>query len=255
VFGPGAFLNGAMYWVPRGLNTGNPVEKFVFSNAKLGTSPAAKSSVLFFLQGMVPVTTAFVDPTGAVSGGLVWVSGYNSISGATALYAFDPGNLATLFTSPVLANQGTKFNEPTIANSKVYIGTRGAIFAFAGTATTANSAVDMTNNVQFTFGPFVPGKSVGTFSQLVTVKNIGTTPLTTPLSLVLDGLSLNATLSNASGATTYTPLSAPLFSPYLNFALSAPLPPGNSTSLTLQFNSSTAAITYTARLLDGPGFR
>ena len=41
VFGPGAFLNGAMYWVPR---FNNPMEKFVFSNAKLGTSPAAKSN-------------------------------------------------------------------------------------------------------------------------------------------------------------------------------------------------------------------
>jgi hypothetical protein len=44
VFGPGAFLNGAMYWVPR---FNNPMEKFVFSNAKLGTSPAAKSTVAF----------------------------------------------------------------------------------------------------------------------------------------------------------------------------------------------------------------
>jgi hypothetical protein len=72
--------------------------------------------------------------------------------------------------------------------------------------------------------------------------------------LVLDGLSSNATLLSASGATTYL---APLVSPYQHFALSGPLPPGNSVSLTLQFfnSSSTATITYTARLLDGLGFR
>jgi hypothetical protein len=121
----------------------------------------------------------------------------------------------------------------------------------------------MTSNpsVQLTLGPLVHGNG-GAYSQLVTVKNIGTTPLfTTPLSFVLDGLSPNATLMSASGATTYQ---TPLVSPYQHFALSGPLPPGNSVSLTLQFfnSSSIAPITYAgqgqpgkARLLDGLGFR
>jgi hypothetical protein len=97
------------------------------------------------------------------------------------------------------------------------------------------------------------------------VTNVGTAPLfTTPLSLVLDNLSPNATLQSASGATTYQ---TPLVSPYQHFALSGPLPPGNSVSLTLQFfnSSSTAPITYTGstfpnplvppRLLDDLGYR
>ena len=257
VYGPGTFLNGAMYWVPR---FNNPMEKFVFSNAKLGTSPAAKSTVLFPLQGTVAAASAFINSTGAVSGGLVWVIALTSNPGAT-LYAFDtgnltPGTLTALFTSPPLAKLGAKFNVPTVANSKVYVGTRGAVFAFAGTATSSNSAVDMTSNpsVQLALGPIVHGNG-GAYSQIVTVKNNGTTPLfTTPLSLVLDGLSSNATLLSASGATAYL---APLVSPYQHFALSGPLPPGNSVSLTLQFfnSSSTATITYTARLLDGLGFR
>jgi hypothetical protein len=251
VFGPGAFLNGAIYWVPR---FNNPVEKFVFSNAKLGTTPAAKSTVTFSLEGSVPAASAFINSAGVVTGGLVWAIGLTSDPGAT-LYAFDPGNLTTLFSSGALASPGTKFNVPTVANSKVYIGTKGTIFAFASTATPCNSANNLTSNpsVQLTLGPIVHG-SGGTFSQLVTVKNTGTTPLfTTPLSLVCDGLSPNATLLNAAGATTYLP---PLVSPYLHFSLIGPLPAGNSVSLTLQFsNSSTAPITYTARLLDGLGFR
>ena len=136
------------------------------------------------------------------------------------------------------------------------MGTKGTVFAFAGTATSSNSAVDITSNpnVQLTLGPIVPGTG-GVFSQIVMVKNNGTTPLfTTPLSLVCDGLSTNATLLTAAGATTYL---APLASPYQHFSLSGPLQPGNSVSLTLQFfnSSSTAAITYTARLLDGLSFR
>jgi hypothetical protein len=89
----------------------------------------------------------------------------------------------------------------------------------------------------------------------VTVENNGTKRLfTTPLSLVCDGLSTNATLLIAAGATSYL---APLASPYQHFSLSGPLQPGNSVSLTLQFfnSSSTAGITSKARLLDGLGFR
>jgi hypothetical protein len=93
VFGPGAFLNGAMYWVPR---FGNPMEKFVFSNAKLGTRPAAKSTITFALQGTVPATSAFINSASVVNGGLVWAIGLSSSStGGATLYAFDPGNLAT----------------------------------------------------------------------------------------------------------------------------------------------------------------
>jgi hypothetical protein len=253
VFGPGAFLNGAMYWGPR---LGSRIQKFVFSNAKLGTSPAAKSTVTFPVQGTVPATSAFINSAGVVDGGLVWAIGLSSTStGGATLYAFDPGTLATLFTSPALANPGTKFSVPTVANSMVYVGTKGTVFAFAGTPNSSNSAVDMTNNpnVQLTLGPLVHG-SGGAYSQLVTVKNNGTTPLfSTPLSLVCDGLSTDATLLTAAGATTYL---APLDSPYQHFSLSGPLQPDNSVSLTLQFlNSSTAPIIYTPRLLDGLGFR
>jgi PQQ-like domain len=252
VFGAGAFLNGAMYWGP---NLG-PIEKFVFSNAKLGTSPAAKSTVTFPVRGTVPATSAFINSAGVVKGGLVWAIGLSASStGGATLYAFDPGTLATLFTSPALARPGTKFSVPTVANSKVYVGTKGTVFAFASTA--GNSAVNMiTNpNVQLTLRPIVHGTG-GAYSQIVTVKNNGTKPLfTTPLSLVCDGLSTNATLLTAAGATSYL---APLHSPYQHFPLSGPLPPGNSVSLTLQFfnsSSTAAAITYTARLLDGLGFR
>jgi hypothetical protein len=182
-----------MYWGPR---PGNPIEKFIFSNAKLGTSPAAKSTVTFPVQGTVPATSAFINSAGVVNGGLVWAIGLSSSStGGATLYAFDAGNLAALFTSPALAAPGTKFSVPTIANSKVYLGTQGAIYAFVGTATSSNSAVDTTNNpnVQLTLGPIVHG-SGGAYSQTVTVKNNGTTPLfQTPLSVVLDGLSSNAT--------------------------------------------------------------
>jgi hypothetical protein len=168
---------------------------------------------------------------------------------------------------------------PTVANSKVYVGTKGVpgskppltgtVFAFAGNSSNNAKNIPLTNNpnVKLTPGAFVGGAG-GLVTQTVTVTNTSTTtPLfTTPLSLVLDGLSLNATLLSASGATTYqaSPLDQHLASPYQHFALSGPLAAGASVSLTLQFlnSSNTLPITYAGqgqpgnpRLLDGPGFR
>jgi hypothetical protein len=128
IFGPCAYLNGAVYFGPQ---MGKPIEKFVFSNAKLGITPAAKSTVTFPARGTVPVTSAFVDSSGVAHGGLVWAIALSSTStGGATLYAFDPNTLATLFTSPTLARPGTKFSVPTVANAHVYVGTKGMVFAF-----------------------------------------------------------------------------------------------------------------------------
>jgi hypothetical protein len=73
-----------------------------------------------------------------------------------------------------------------------------------------------------------------------------------PLALVLDGLSANATLFNATGTTDT--LELPAGSPYLNSG--ATPAPGQNTSFALQFTNPTrAAITYIPRVLAGPGAR
>jgi outer membrane protein assembly factor BamB len=130
VFGPGAFLGnasgGAMYWAPR---LGHPMEKFVFSNAKLATSSSAHSSVIFNSVGAIPAASAFIDSSGVIHGGLIWAIGLSATGGNAILYALDPGNLATRFTA-MLAKPGTHFSVPTVVNSHVYVGARGAVFAF-----------------------------------------------------------------------------------------------------------------------------
>jgi hypothetical protein len=254
IFGPSAFFNGALYFGPRD----GAIVKFVFSQAKLSTSPAVRTSDLFAAQGTVPAVSAFVNSAGMASNGIVWSIGLAPLTtgGGATLHAYDATNLATLFTSTPLATGGTKFSVPTISNSMAYLGTIGAVYGFAGIATPSNSASNVTtaSGVKIITGPITRDPATGLFLQTVTVKNAGITALfKTPLSFVLDKLGTNAELLNGSGATTYL---APLASPYLNFALAAPLAPGASVSLNLQFlNSSGGAITYTARLLDGLGYR
>lgn len=90
------------------------------------------------------------------------------------------------------------------------------------------------------------------YAQTVTITNNSSLPIVGPISLVLDNLSANATLFNATGTTDS--LEQPAGSPYLN--ANGNLAPGQSVSFALQFTDPTnTAISYTTRVLAGPGAR
>jgi uncharacterized cupredoxin-like copper-binding protein len=114
-----------------------------------------------------------------------------------------------------------------------------------------NCAIDVTGSIGITYGGITMNPLSGQFFQTVTLRNNSTGTITGPISLVLDQLSSNATLVNATGTTTEV---APAGSPYVNATVN--LAPGQSVNVTLQFtNPSRDAITYTARVLAGPGAR
>jgi CSLREA domain-containing protein/uncharacterized repeat protein (TIGR02543 family) len=115
-----------------------------------------------------------------------------------------------------------------------------------------NCVADMSGAVTVTRGGFVLNPATGRFAQTVTVTNIAGFTIQGPLSLVLDSLSADATLFNATGITDVSAL--PVGSPYLNANVS--LAPGQSTTFALQFSDPTrAAVTYNTRVLAGPGAR
>ena len=114
-----------------------------------------------------------------------------------------------------------------------------------------NCAIDVTGSIAITYGGFTMNPLTGRFFQTVTLRNNSTGTITGPISLVLDQLSSNATLANATGTTLEI---APAGSPYVNANVN--LAPGQSVNVSLQFtNPSRAAITYLARVLAGPGAR
>jgi len=111
---------------------------------------------------------------------------------------------------------------------------------------------NVTAAVSVTPGGFVLNPVTGRFAQTVTVTNTSTVPFAGAVSLVLDGLSANAGLFNASGTTDAS--QAPAGSPYLN--VNSNLAAGQTVTFTLQFTDpSRGAITYNARVLAGPGAR
>jgi hypothetical protein len=99
---------------------------------------------------------------------------------------------------------------------------------------------------------YVLNPVTGRYAQTVTVTNNSANTITGPISLVLDSLSVTATLFNATGTTDS--LELPAGSPYLNVNVN--LAAGQNTSFVLQFADPThAAINYTTRVLAGAGAR
>jgi uncharacterized repeat protein (TIGR02543 family) len=113
-------------------------------------------------------------------------------------------------------------------------------------------AQDVSGLMFVTLGGFTLNPITGRFLQTVTLTNGSAATITGPISLVLDNLSSNATLANATGTTDA--LAPPAGSPYIN--ASTNLAPGQAITVTLQFTDpSRGAISYTTRVLAGPGSR
>ena len=114
-------------------------------------------------------------------------------------------------------------------------------------------ALDVSGSIRVTRGGVTFNPVTGRYAQTVTLTNTSLTTITGPISLVLDTLSSNATLFNATGMTDA--LEPPAGSPYANVTSSS-LPASGSVSFALQFtNPSHAVTTYSTRVLAGPGSR
>ena len=122
---------------------------------------------------------------------------------------------------------------------------------------TAPTMLDITSQVSVTRSGLRYVRATGLWTQTVTVRSAALASFAGPLYLALDGLNAGVTLSNRAGVTGSQP---PLNSPYLSVALAGVgngdslFDPGESVTFTLQFSDpSSAPLTYTARVLAGPG--
>jgi uncharacterized repeat protein (TIGR02543 family) len=112
-----------------------------------------------------------------------------------------------------------------------------------------NCVTDVSGDISITRGGYVYNFGTGRYVQTVTLTNISQVPINTQISLVLDNLSSDASLFDASG---FTSAALPAGSPYASAPFT--LQPGQMGSLVLQFTDPTrGAITYTTRVLAGTG--
>jgi trimeric autotransporter adhesin len=126
----------------------------------------------------------------------------------------------------------------------------GAVYMFTGSSVPCECATDVSHSVTVTRSGYVLNLGTGRYAQTVTVTNNSASTIAGPISLVLDSLSSNAALFDATGTTDS--LQPPAGSPYITTNVT--LAPGQLATFGLQFTNPTrAAITYTTRVLAGPG--
>jgi hypothetical protein len=124
VWGSPAYYAGRLFYGP----VGSPILAFQFKNAKLLTTPVAKTANSFAYPGTSPSISANNG-----SNAIVWAAeGTNP----AVLHAYSPGNLTELYNTNQAAGgrdnfgEGNKFITPTIANGKVYVGTTSGVGVF-----------------------------------------------------------------------------------------------------------------------------
>lgn len=130
IFSTSAFWNNSLYIAP----AGGPLQAYPFNAASgmFNTSAATQSSVSYGFPGATPSVSA-----NGTTNGIVWAldnSKYGTpccANGPAVLHAYDASSLNTeLWNSSGVAadkaGNAVKFTVPTVANGKVYIGTRGS---------------------------------------------------------------------------------------------------------------------------------
>jgi hypothetical protein len=150
IFATAAFWNNNLYIA----GVGGSLKSFAFDTTKGMFNTAATSQsngITFGFPGATPAVSA----TGS-SNGIVWAinshaycTQQSSACGPALLYAFDATNVASnLWNSKLVvpqdsAGNAVKFTVPTVANGKVYIGTRGNNAGGASSSTTVPGELDV----------------------------------------------------------------------------------------------------------------
>ena len=149
IFATGAIWNNTYYIA----TAGGALEAYWFDTSTdlLGTTTASSSSATFGWPGATPAVSA----SGTSGNGIVWAlnthlycTKQSSGCGPAVLYAYNAANLATeLWDSSLVAadaaGNAVKFTVPTVANGKVYVGTRGNNIGGVYGSTTVSGELDI----------------------------------------------------------------------------------------------------------------
>jgi hypothetical protein len=149
IFETAAFWNNTLYIAP----VGGSMLAYAFNTSTnvFNTTQTSQSAATFGFPGSTPSVSA----TGAGSNGIVWgidnsnyCTGQSPACGAAVLHAYSATNLATeLWNSSMVgadaAGNAVKFTVPTVANGKVYVGTRGNNAGGASGSTSISGELDV----------------------------------------------------------------------------------------------------------------
>ena len=147
IYASGAFWNSTYYIGPKN----GFLQSLTLDTSTVKLTATGSTSMTFSFPGAVPSVTSMPDD----SNGIVWVldnSRYCTSQaagcGPTVLHAFDATNLSNELWNSTQgsgnsAGNAVKFTVPTIANGKVYVGTRGNNAGGADSSTSAPGELDV----------------------------------------------------------------------------------------------------------------
>lgn len=219
----GAALNSKGHLAIAAVSTANMIRAYLFKNG-------AATDISTGLSSHVQAINSFDQ-----------VAGYADTDTRRA-YLFQNGTAVDLNT--LNDSTGGLLLKYAIAINNVGQILASGVYPGAGASVLLTPNALVTNPVVVTKGAMQISGT--TYSQTVTVQNAGTTTITGPISVALDGLTGGVTLTNKTGKTVYTGPG----SVYANVSASD-LPAGaTTTAFTLVFsNPSLKTINYTARVL------
>jgi type II secretory pathway pseudopilin PulG len=150
IFCTGAFWNGTFYIAP--INSALEAYALNSGSAMMSTSPSSVSSTTFGFPGASPSVSA-----DGASNGIVWALNNGNFCspgsagcGPTVLHAYSatPTSLGTdLWNSSLVPadtpGNAVKYTVPTVANGKVYVGTRGNNTGGVYGSTTVSGELDV----------------------------------------------------------------------------------------------------------------
>jgi hypothetical protein len=256
------------------------VSFFARLNSSLTTGTVITDQATVVFDANPPISTAVwsntLDVTPPASNVTALPSTEPSASFLVSWSGTDIGSGIQSYTIYV-SDSGGPYNRwltQTMSTSATFIGHIGHSYSFyssatdfAGNTEAGKTSPDTTTTVTepcatmasssftITRGGFRLNHATDQFTQTVTIQNSSAASVTGPISLVLDNLSSNATLTGGNGITA---CNAPLNSSFMNLNLGSgsSLAPGSSITATLTFADPTqAGITYSTRVLAGAGVR
>lgn len=177
--------------------------------------------------------------------------GEGTTSPAPGTYSEPQGTIVPLMALPGIGYSfsgwtGNVGNQQGAATSIVMLEPQTVTANFAP----CNCVVDVSGDIRIVRGGFVYNFGTSRYVQTLTLTDISQVAINTQISLVLDNLSSDASLFNASGVTDSG--APPAGSPYVSAPFT--LQPGQMGTLVLQFTDPTkGVITYSTRVLAGPG--
>jgi hypothetical protein len=149
IFGTPAYWNWSFYLAGKG----GKLQQFTLNSStyKINTSPTSTSATTYSFPGATPSVTTNPDNSNAIVWALdntQYCTPQSPGCGPTVLHAYDATNLGTeLWNSSQgagnTAGLAVKFTVPTVANGKVYVGTRGNNTGGADNSTTVPGELDV----------------------------------------------------------------------------------------------------------------